>query len=197
MIKRIILTLIIVFNIQSLTKADDIKDFQIEGLSVGDSLLIHMSKKKIEQLKKYQVYPNKKFYTLYLEKEFFNLNTYDFIQIDLKRGDKNYILPVVGGVIDFPNNINKCKIKKKKIIDDIINTFPNLIREDRNSAHPQDKTNKSLVYQTYFRLKNGAIVIDCEDWSDAMEKNYNFVDQLKIYVLTNDYNNWLNKEAYN
>jgi len=30
-----------------------------------------------------------------------------------------------------------------------------------------------------------------------MEKNYNFVDQLKIYVLTNDYNNWLNKEAYN
>ena len=194
---KIFILILLIFNIQSWTKADDIKDFQIEGLSVGDSLLIHMSKKKIEQLKKYQVYPNKKFYTLYLEKEFFNLNTYDFIQIDLKRGDKNYILPVVGGVIDFPNNINKCKIKKKKIIDDIINTFPNLIREDRNSAHPQDKTNKSLVYQTYFRLKNGAIVIDCEDWSDAMEKNYNFVDQLKIYVLTNDYNNWLNKEAYN
>ena len=195
--KNFFTVLILIFSFQSWTKADDIKDFQIEGLSVGDSLLIHMSKKKIEQLKKYQVYPNKKFYTLYLEKEFFNLNTYDFIQIDLKRGDKNYILPVVGGVIDFPKNINKCKIKKKKIINDIINTFPNLNREDRNSAHPQDKTNKSLVYQTYFRLKNGAIVIDCEDWSDAMEKNHNFVDQLKIYVLTNDYNSWLNYEAYN
>ena len=195
--KNFFTVLILIFVLQSWSKADDIRDFQIEGLSVGDSLLIHISKKKIEQLKKYNTYPNKKFYTLYLEKEFFNLNTYDFIQIDLKRGDKDYILPVVGGVIDFPKNINSCKIKKKKIINEIINTFPNLNKEDRTGAHPQDKTNKSLVYQTVFRLKNGAIVIDCEDWSDAMEKNYNFVDQLKIYVLTNDYNNWLNKEAYN
>jgi len=194
--KVFIAVLVLFFSLQSSSKADDIRDFEIEGLSVGDSLLIHMSKKKIEQLKKYQVYPNKKFYTLFLEKEFFNLNTYDFIQIDLKRNDKNYILPVVGGVIDFPNNINNCKKKKKKIINDINNTFPNLKSKDRNTPHPQDKTNKSLVYQTFFRLKNGAIVIDCEDWSDAMEKNYNFVDQLKIYVLTNDYNNWLNREAY-
>ena len=112
--KVFIAVLVLFFSLQSSSKADDIRDFEIEGLSVGDSLLIHMSKKKIEQLKKYQVYPNKKFYTLFLEKEFFNLNTYDFIQIDLKRNDKNYILPVVGGVIDFPNNINNCKKKKKK-----------------------------------------------------------------------------------
>ena len=30
--------LILIFNFQSWTKADDIKDFEIEGMSVGDSL---------------------------------------------------------------------------------------------------------------------------------------------------------------
>ena len=41
---RIILTLlIIIFSIQSLTKADDIRDFEIEGMSIGDSLLDYYS----------------------------------------------------------------------------------------------------------------------------------------------------------
>jgi len=44
--KRILLILILTLNFQSLTKADDIKDFEIEKLSVGDSLLKFMTKKK-------------------------------------------------------------------------------------------------------------------------------------------------------
>ena len=37
--KRLLIILILTLSFQSLTKADDITDFQIEGLSVGDSLL--------------------------------------------------------------------------------------------------------------------------------------------------------------
>ena len=88
-------------------------------------------------------------------------------------------------------------MKKKEIINEIINTYPNLNREDRNTTHPQDKTNKSYVYQTYFRLNNGAIVIDCEDWSTDKEISNNYKDQLKVYVISNEYNKWLNNEAYN
>ena len=41
---RIILSLlIIIFSLQSLTKADDIRDFEIEGMSIGDSLLDYYS----------------------------------------------------------------------------------------------------------------------------------------------------------
>ena len=44
---RIFLTiLILILNLQSWTKADDIRDFEIEGISVGDSLHDHFSKKK-------------------------------------------------------------------------------------------------------------------------------------------------------
>ena len=41
--KRLLLILILTFSFQSLTKADDIRDFEIEGMSIGDSLLDYFS----------------------------------------------------------------------------------------------------------------------------------------------------------
>ena len=62
---RVYLTiLILIFFIQSWAKADDISDFEIEGMSVGDSLLKFYSEKLI--LKKLKIdedlYNYKKFY---------------------------------------------------------------------------------------------------------------------------------------
>ena len=51
--KRLLLILIFTFSFQTLTKADDIRDFEIEGISIGDSLLDNYSEEKInEQLSK-------------------------------------------------------------------------------------------------------------------------------------------------
>ena len=45
--------LILIFGLQSWTKADDIRDFQIEGISIGDSLLEQYKfEVLIEELKK-------------------------------------------------------------------------------------------------------------------------------------------------
>ena len=41
--------LILIFSFQSLTKADDIRDFEIEGISIGDSLLDHFSIARINK----------------------------------------------------------------------------------------------------------------------------------------------------
>ena len=59
--KRLILILILTFSFQSFSKADDIRDFEIEGMSIGDSLLGFYSKNEI--LKKHQKsqYPNDKY----------------------------------------------------------------------------------------------------------------------------------------
>jgi len=43
-----IAVLVLIFSLQSWTKADDIRDFEIEGISVGDSLFDHFSEKEIE-----------------------------------------------------------------------------------------------------------------------------------------------------
>ena len=42
--KKLLLILILTLSFQTLAKADDIKDFQIEGISIGDSLLKFSSK---------------------------------------------------------------------------------------------------------------------------------------------------------
>ena len=39
-----IVALVLIFSLQSWTKADDISDFEIEGMSVGDSLLDYLPK---------------------------------------------------------------------------------------------------------------------------------------------------------
>ena len=50
---KIFLTVIfLIFNLQSWTKADDIRDFEIEGMSIGDSLLDYYSKEKLTNFMK-------------------------------------------------------------------------------------------------------------------------------------------------
>ena len=53
--KRLLLIFILTINIQSWTKADEIKDFEIEGISIGDSILDYFSKKKLKKQEKLQV----------------------------------------------------------------------------------------------------------------------------------------------
>ena len=51
-----ILVLVLTFNLQSWTKADDIRHLEIEGMSIGDSLLKSYSKTYIDSLEKL-IYP--------------------------------------------------------------------------------------------------------------------------------------------
>jgi len=44
---KIFIILILKLNFQQLSKADDISDFQIEGMSIGDSLSDYFTKKDI------------------------------------------------------------------------------------------------------------------------------------------------------
>ena len=45
--KRFILIIILIFSLQSWIRADDISDFEIEGMSIGDNLLDYFTKEEI------------------------------------------------------------------------------------------------------------------------------------------------------
>ena len=47
--------LIFIFSFQSWAKSDDIRDFEIEGMSIGDSLLNYLLKKKLNYSSKVQI----------------------------------------------------------------------------------------------------------------------------------------------
>ena len=57
--KRLLLILILTFSFKPLTKADDIRDFEVEGVKIGDSLLDYFTKEKIEDSVK-TIYPRQK-----------------------------------------------------------------------------------------------------------------------------------------
>ena len=59
--KRLLLILILTLSFQSWAKSDDIRDFEIEGMSIWDSALDYFSEKEILSVKQNTQYPNDKF----------------------------------------------------------------------------------------------------------------------------------------
>tara|TARA_Y100000816_G_C25740381_1_gene389614 strand:- start:172 stop:507 length:336 start_codon:yes stop_codon:yes gene_type:complete len=91
-----IFTILIVLFHHSWTKADDIKDFQIEGMSVGESLLEYMSENEIELSKRNYVKEKKRYYVVGYNK---NLKNYDTVDVYLKTGDKKYLIKSLAGTL--------------------------------------------------------------------------------------------------
>ena len=58
--KRLLLILILTFNFQLEIKADDIRDFEIEGMSIGDSALDYFSESELIKNKR-NYYNNQKY----------------------------------------------------------------------------------------------------------------------------------------
>ncbi len=192
-----IAALVLIFSLQSATKADDIRDFQIEGFSIGDSLLNHISKIQIDKLTKQFAYPNKQYYVFVIEKNYLNLNTFDFIQLDIKNNDFDYIVESISGFLDYQNQIKECHKKRKKIDNDIKESFKDLTIDKYNKKHRSDKTEKSINYITEFIFKNGdTIVTICEDWSTHMESK-GYTDRLRVGIVPKKYYDWILNEAYN
>ena len=61
-VKVFLSVLILTFSLQSWVKADDIKDFEIEGMSIGDSALDFFSESEIKS-NKLNYYKKKRFHT--------------------------------------------------------------------------------------------------------------------------------------
>lgn len=91
--------LIFILSFQSSVKSNDIRDFQIEGISVGDSALDFFSKKELKESPDIFDYKNKiyRYYFLYYSKS----QTYDALQITVKPNDKKFIIHAIDGHISF------------------------------------------------------------------------------------------------
>ena len=84
--KRLLLILILTLSFQSWTKADDISDFQIEGMSIGDSLLDYFGEDKITN---YLHFPyNSKKFALWINPKNASFETFEGIQVHVKKNEK-------------------------------------------------------------------------------------------------------------
>ena len=111
--RRLLLILILTFSFQTLSKADDIRDFQIEGISIGDNLIDYFTKKEISKEKKLRIkYPNSNKYTAITFYKYSKFKLYDSVQANVRSKDKNYIIYSISGINYFNDKIDDCKKKK-------------------------------------------------------------------------------------
>ena len=176
---RVLLSvLILIFSLQSWTKADDISEFEIEGMSVGDSLLDYFSE---EEIKVQFPYNKKTFGGVVLHNKSYEI--FDNVQYHVKKGDKTYKIHALEGLIFFYDNIKDCYPKKKQIVNDIKHLFSNSEIQNRKSNHYLDKTGKSKVDETIFWIDSGeSIRIGCYDWS----KEFTYGDKLTVAILSKE-----------
>ena len=175
------------------SQADDITDFQIEGISLYDSALQHFSKTKIENSGKV-AYRDKSYTTAAITSSKFE--TYQSIQITYKTNDKKFIIKDIAGdkYIDY----KKCMEQLKKTNSEFDELFPNAKKDNLQTyTHPIDKSGNSKISDIYWSFKNGdLIVLSCYDWSSQIKKQKNWEDQLRIAIGSKEVHDFFTSNPY-
>ena len=187
---RLLLILILTFSYQTLTKADDISDLQIEGMSVGDSLLDYFSKEQIQtSYQNASYYKDKIFAIIFVKKDSINYNR---IQVTLKPDDQNYEIFGLQGIIDFDKKIDECNKQKKLIIQDLEQAFSNFVRDDDDKLYAADSSGDSFMYSSWFFLNSGGFFsVSCTKMGNEVRKKNGWTDELTVAVTTEELLNFL------
>ena len=192
--KRLLLILILTLSFQTLTKADDIRDFEIEGMSIGDSLLSYMNKNLIVN----EI--NNKDFSYYYEDDFVsistweiknNFKTYDDVGVVLKIGDNQHKIFSLEGTLymDENSNIQKCYNKQNEIALDIKNSLNLENNGDTWFVKKENlyKHQRSIRYIDFELSDGGAIRVTCYEIIKGVRKNN---DLNLLYVVVNSSSFW-------
>ena len=170
------------------SKADDIRDFQIEGISLKDSALKHFKKNDFNLSNKNN--PSV-IYDKYCPRIF---DTYpDGICYYVKKNDKNYIIESIAGFIPFPNNIKGCYARQIEIDKEIEKLFPNTKKNIYEYKNPADKTGQSFEKDIIYTLGDGSEAgTACLEWGKKYKKKYPTAqNHLQVFLDTKEYAKWL------
>ena len=190
-----IAVLVLIFSLQSWTKADDISEFEIEGVSIGDSLLDFMD---IDDIKRQLItndhlysYTDKKFISILvigLKSEIYNKR----IIAEVKRkNDLKFIIYSVRGEMIFPG-ISKCLDQRKNITTDLKSIFPNAKKREWIRDFPGYKDSKYKTHGTNFDLDSGASIgIICSRFPRDLTPKRD--DSFYVFIRSSEFENWLGK----
>ena len=185
--KKLLLILILTLSFQSLTKADDISDFQIEGMSIGDSALDFFKESHIK--KNIWNFPDKKFKRVQNDElPFFKI--YDAVDFNFKTGDKSYKIYSLNGILFYDDkDIKGCYKKMDEIVTEIDEIFKDLKKfPKRTYKHSNDKSGKSKITDIVYEFNNGdSVAIMCYDYSKA----HGSQDHLSVSLSLQEFRDWI------
>ncbi len=189
--------LIVTLSLQSLVKADDIRQFEIEGISIGDSLLNYFSEEEILKNIKWH-YNDDKTNNKFVIVEFYDLKSlehYHGIQFGIKTEDKNYKIYVIAGAILYENNINDCYLKMKEIDNELSIIFKDSARqESKDAIYRGDKSGKSTFSSIYYFFddnnKNASRKANASVQCYDFDEEYSSSDNLRVGIRSSEFRDW-------
>lgn len=187
--------LLLVFLLATSLKAQNISEFEIEGISIGDSALDYVSKDHIVT----EIKRTSEHYT-YLKNqndfgEVYILNgdfdTYEQISFFVKPNDKFFKIYMLRGILEV-NSLNECLDLQKEIEDDLKKIFIDYSKRENNYPANMDPSGKSTKYDVIFDFSNGDnIALQCSDWSKEIKQEYNWINGISVAILTSEFVDWI------
>jgi len=178
------------FSIPS--SADDFKDLQIEGISIGDSLLNYISKKdilsEIQKNKPAYNYLNDDFGEVYLRN---NIEKYDFLSVFVKQKDKLYTIYSIAGLIMYDNKLEQCLAKQEEIEKEFSSMFTNTKINSYTLKFDWDPTGNSTSQNVEFVFSSGNFIeINCTKYEKNLKIKNNWSDGLQVTINKKEIRDW-------
>ena len=170
----------------SYSLADTIEDFEIEGVSIGESLLDYATEDEIKSINANFNYKTDKFITYRFEK-IHEVKQYDKVNVSVKKGDKKYTIVGISGIYYY-ENLDECNLLKKEIQSYVKKEFSINDSDITKFPSSMDKTGKSIIYGIQKTILSLILIlspinINCYDFTkeSLMEAN------LKVSVNTHEF----------
>jgi hypothetical protein len=204
--KKLLALLISIFFLYSSSVfADDISDFQIEGMSIGDSLLDYMTENEILKEIENRIDLNQYYYLKepikFIEIYFYNnLQTYDQVAVFIKHNSNKYVvnknekytIVSIRGMTTYNEDFDSCIQERNQVVEILSTIFPNAIKTESVFAHQAEPSGESSVDGVYYNFDSGVeIDASCNNWIESFRIKNNYSEGLSISISTKEINDWI------
>ena len=188
--KALLLTLLL--SISQMTSADELSDFEVLGMSIGDSLIDFMPEVdilyEIEKYKSSNRYSHlkepDKFFEITVPKQENDL--YDGAEVFIKNTiTKDFTIYGIRGYRYYIEDFDACIKKRNQISEILINFFPD---SKTGSLITEDKTGIT----DNFSIGNSERIIDanCINLEETYRLKNNFLEGLSFVIRNKEFSDW-------
>ena len=197
--KRLILYIYLIFiSISVHAYGEDISNFEIDGISIGESALKYFNEKEILK----EIEENAYMYDYLKDPKKFGhvvvrqgLTDYSFVILFVSLNNK-YTIEGVSGTLNqtivSKNDLQKCLKKMKEVEEVFSQIFNKYDKFEDVGIHPIDSTGRSKVHYIKFTFQTGdSAQTECYDFEEELRMKNNWVDGLSVTVRKKEVRNWL------
>ena len=182
-----ILQILILSLLWNTSFADDIRNFKIEGMSIGDSALEYFTEDQLENNEQgWYNYDYNEYSTSFLPGK----KNYHLLEISYKSDDDKFVIEGITGRLEKKNYDSyyqsffkkECNKKLDALALDVSKLFKNTKKSRKKSQkYAMDKLKKSIVTSISFNfLDKGQINLKCYNMDKATKQS----DSFKIDVIS-------------